>query len=172
MWLYLSDNLSVNSLRKLITVSAKGNKNKQDVKAGIIISPATWSFRCSAASALQGSGDLVFWPWFPSRLCGRTTRIPPVWPVCICTSAAPPDTPSDLHSGTGKSCRRFLSPTREKSGKTRQYGSEITTTKTTATLSTHRCRSLLIIPDRPLKEDKGPRKFFKRHLYFHVVSVY
>lgn len=54
--------------------------------------------------------NLVFWPSFPLGLCVRRSRSPPVWPVCICISAALPDTPSDLHLDRGKSCRRSLVP--------------------------------------------------------------
>lgn len=53
----------------------------------------------------------MFWPSFPLALCVRTTRSPPVWPACICISAALPDTPSDLRLDRSKSCRQFLAPT-------------------------------------------------------------
>lgn len=55
--------------------------------------------------------NLVFWPSFPLKLCVRRTHSPPVWPVCICISAALPDTPSDLRLDRGKSCRQLLAPT-------------------------------------------------------------
>lgn len=58
--------------------------------------------------------NLVFWPSFPLALCARRSRSPPVWPVCICISAALPDSPTGLHLDRGKSCRRFLSPVSER----------------------------------------------------------
>lgn len=56
------------------------------------------------------ASNLAFWPSFPSGLCGRRSRSRPAWPVCVCISAAPPDTPSDPRSDRGKPCRQFLSP--------------------------------------------------------------
>lgn len=56
--------------------------------------------------------NLAFWPLSPWGLCAHRTHSQPVWPVCICISAAPPDTPLNLHLDKGKSCRLFLAPTR------------------------------------------------------------
>lgn len=125
--LYLSDSLSVNSWRKLITVSAKRDKNKNTACKP----PENGSQRHKILTVLNNENvptvrkppercsNLGFWPSFPLGLCVRRTRSPPAWPVCICISAALPNTPSALRWDRDKSCRRFLAPTQveEEEGK-------------------------------------------------------